>query len=272
MATANEHADQVQRNLIEYHRLFMGLPGVSFVDEDVVYIACQGLPGSKVIGTNFTTGDLSKRINETLDRVGRTTASIDWLVFSHCQPPDLGEQLIEYSKVAADGWRLTGDVGGPGGIWMLADLTPLSDRPDVDRNFCVRRVRSETQLKEWEAINLEGFGSNDHQVLYGAFSRHGFSSDASALHYVGYLNDEAVTSATLFLGAGIAGIYNVSTPEAWRRQGFGSAITHATLRDAQQRDYQKAFLQSSHLGKGVYSNLGFVTADFGIREYVWQKR
>ena len=272
MAAGNAHTDQVQRNLIEYHRLFAEVPGISFVDEDVVYIACQGLPESKVIRTKFTNRDLSQRIERTLDDIGRTTASVDWLVFPGCEPTDLGKQLIKHGEGAADGWQLIGEVGGPGGIWMLGDLTSLSVEPIVSPDFHVIRVRSEAQLDEWERINLKGFGSSDYQVLYGAFSRHGLGPDSKALHYIGYLDNEPVTSATLFLAAGIAGIYNVSTPEAFRRQGFGSAVTHAALQDAQQGGYRTAFLQSSGLGKGVYGNLGFATTDFGIREYAWKKR
>jgi predicted GNAT family acetyltransferase len=272
VAIGNEHTGQVQENLIAYHRLFANLPGIRFVEEEIVYIACQGLPEPKVMRTNFTDGEISRRVERALARIGKTTKSIDWLVFPSCQPADLGKQLIKHAKAAADGWRLVGEIGGTGGIWMLAELTSLSDGPSVSPNIRVIRVRNEAQLKEWERINLKGFSSNDYQVLYNAFSRQGLGPDSSALHYIGYLNDQPVTSATLFLAGGIAGVYNVSTPEVFRRQGFGSAITHAALEDAIQRGYRTAFLQSSSLGKGVYSDLGFVTTDFGIREYVWRKR
>jgi predicted acetyltransferase len=86
------------------------------------------------------------------------------------------------------------------------------------------------------------------------------------------LDDQPVTSSTLLLAGGIAGIYDVSTPAPLRRQGFGSAITWAMLQEARKRGYDYVYIWSSPMGKSVYSKVGFVAADFGIREYQWQKR
>lgn len=155
---------------------------------------------------------------------------------------------------------------------MWADLTSLPGRPGVPANFRVNWVSDQTRLKEWQQIAAAGFGGSDYQICYDAFARHGFGPEASALHYIGYLGDKPVTSATLLLAGGLASLYNVSTPSPFRRQGFGSAITYAALQEAQKRGYQSAYIWSSPLGKGVYRKLGFVAADFGIREYQWQKR
>ncbi|MCZ6852599.1 MAG: hypothetical protein O7G86_01665 [Gammaproteobacteria bacterium] len=182
--------------------------------------------------------------------------------------------MAEYGEVRGSdsSWRLYGKVGGPGGIWMLADLTTLSESPSVPPGFRIERVGDRTQLEQWALINTEGFGGDYHQIIYDAFVRCGFGRDADLLNYVGFVADKPVTSATLFLAGGIASIYNVSTPESLRRQGFGGAITHSVLQEAPGRGYQKAFIQSSQLGRGVYGNLGFAIRDFGIREYQWQKK
>ena len=126
-------------------------------------------------------------------------------------------------------------------------------------------------LEEWKQVSAEGFGG-DFQIFYDAYARHGFGPDAFSLHYIGYLNDELVTSSTLLLAGGIAGIYDVSTPPSFRRQGFGGAITFAAMQEAQNRGYQYAWIWSSPMGKSLYRKLSFVAADFGIREYRWQKR
>jgi hypothetical protein len=42
------------------------------------------------------------------------------------------------------------------------------------------------------------------------------------------------------------------------------AMWNLSLKGAQQRGYEAAFLQSSDLGKGVYGNLGFFITDFGF--------
>jgi len=88
----------------------------------------------------------------------------------------------------------------------------------------------------------------------------------------GTLDPDILTSATLLLAGGIAGIWDVSTAPSFRGHGYGSAITLAMMQEAHARGYQHAWVWSSTLGKRVYNKIGFVAADFGIREYQWKKR
>lgn len=272
--SGNEYTDQVQENLIAYFRLFEGLPGVTFVEEDIVFVASQGLPGSQVLRTRVPDEVVEQRLDEALSQIGQSSDGVDWFVFPSCRPDDLGQRLVTHGEAGGPNgaWRLFGKIGGPGGTWMVADLASLANHASVPANFHIKQARDLTQLKAWEKINAKGFGSDNYQIFYDAFARHGFGPEANALHFIGYLGDEPVTSATLFLAGGIASVFNVSTPEALRRQGFGSAITYAALQEAPKRGYQTAYIWSSPLGRGVYGKLGFAITDFGVREYQWQKR
>lgn len=267
--------DQVQENFIAYFRLFAGLPGVTLVEEAVTWIvSVNGPPGNQVLQTQISSDSIDHRIDETISQVGQYTDHIDWFVFPSCQPPDLGKRLESRGiQGGPDGaWMLVGKIGGPGGTWMLADLTSLPDAPPVADNFHIEYVRNHKMLKEWQQISEAGFGGGNYQRFYDAYARHGFGPDAFSLHYIGYLDDEPVTSSTLLLAGGIASIYDVSTPPALRRQGFATAISWAMLQEAHKRGYQSAYVWSSPMGRGVYRGIGFVVADFGIREYQWQKR
>lgn len=269
-----EWIDQLQQNFITYFRLFAGLPGVTFREGAVTWCAGRGAPGNMVLSTQLAGGDIDQQIDATLREIGQHTTAVDWFVFPSCQPTDLGERLRKRGAAGGPGgkWELYGNIGGPGGNWMWLDLTTLSVPPTTPTGFHVKQVENQIMFDEWTAINAKGFGADDYSAFHAAYSRHGFGLDAQAIHFIGYLNKEAVTSATLLVAGSSVSVYNVSTPIELRRQGFGGAITHAVLEAARNRGYRDTWIWSSDLGKSVYAQLGFVLTDFGIREYQWQKR
>jgi GNAT superfamily N-acetyltransferase len=253
--------NRMQENLIAYFRLFADLPGAKFVEEDVTwFVNVKDEPGNHALRARITGDSIDQRIDEIISQFSQSADQIDWLVFPACQPADLGKRL-----------EARGMQAGLGGTWMLADLTadPPS-APATPAGFHIQHVRDMTMLQAWQQISAEGFGG-DTQIYYDAYARHGFGPDAISLHYIGYLGDQPVTSSTLLLAGGIASVYDVSTPPLWRRQGFGGAITLAMLQEARRRGYDDTWIWSSPMGKSVYSKLGFVAADFGVREYRWRK-
>ena len=115
-----ETIDQLQQNFITYFRLFAGLPGITFVEGDVTWIASQGLPGNMVLQTKLTGDALDERIDELIRQIGQQANAVDWFVFPSCQPADLGERLAARGLAGGpDGaWALVGKIGGPGGNWL----------------------------------------------------------------------------------------------------------------------------------------------------------
>jgi GNAT superfamily N-acetyltransferase len=251
----------MQENLIAYFRIFAELPGATFVDDDVTwFVSVKDEPGNHVLRTRMFGDAIERRIDEIIAQFSQHADQIDWLVFPACRPADLGQRL-----------EARGMQGGLGGTWMLADLTAaLPSAPAVPAGFHIQQVRDITMLEAWKQISTAGFGASA-RVHYDAYTRHGFGPDAISLHYIGYLGEQPVTSSTLLVAGGIASVYDVSTPPACRRQGFGGAITFAMLQEARRRGYAAAWIWSSPMGKSVYSKLGFVAADFGVREYRWRK-
>jgi len=73
-------------------------------------------------------------------------------------------------------------------------------------------------------------------------------------------------TAELTVGGGVVGLYGISTLAAYRRRGYGSALTARPLQDAREAGQHIAILQAAPDGVGVYRRLGF--QEFGrIREY-----
>lgn len=277
-AVHTETVNQIQENLITYFRIFAGLPGITFVEGEVTWNV--GGPGPHILHTDFSPDGVDQQIDDLIRQLGGAANSVDWFVFPSCQPADLGERVAARGLAGGpDGvWELVGKVGGPGGNWMIADLTALPGAPGVSERFHVETVCNEAMLGEWLQVSLTGFGNTPpppekwaENYFYTGYARHGFSQEAFSLHYIGYLDDQPVTAATLLLAGGIAGLFDISTPSSFRRQGFGSAISWHLLQEAQRRGYQEAYVWSSALGKGVYQRVGFAPVALGMREYCWQK-
>ena len=91
--------------------------------------------------------------------------------------------------------------------------------------------------------------------------------DPGAFHLLfARLAGENVASALAFDHEGDCGVFNVSTLEAARRRGLGTALTARHVHDAAERGCSTASLQSTAMAERVYAAVGF--RDLGrILEY-----
>ena len=86
-----EDVDRMQENLIAYFRLFAGLPGVNFVEEDFTWSV--GAPGPHILRTRIPGDDVDRRIDDIVSRLGQYTDQFDWFVFGmpSCGLPQWGK-------------------------------------------------------------------------------------------------------------------------------------------------------------------------------------
>jgi GNAT superfamily N-acetyltransferase len=93
-------------------------------------------------------------------------------------------------------------------------------------------------------------------------------ADPSAFHtLVARLAGESIATAIAFDHEGDCGVFNMSTLQAARRQGLGTALTARHVHDAVQRGCSTASLQSTPMAERVYAAVGF--RDLGrFLEYV----
>ncbi len=198
------------------------------------------------------------------------------------QPPESGaSQLIEATQayfqnqgVGAFTWWLEGaaapsdwaglltlrgfhlDASTPG---MAASLDRLPDLPPTPRNFTIQPVATPGEFEAWTRTFIPGYGLMD--FIAPLFYDFGLSLGLNLpfRYYLGILDGVPVATSALFLGAGVAGIYNVATLPQARGQGLGAAITLAPLLEARQMGFAVGVLQSSEMGYRLYQRLGFRT-------------
>jgi hypothetical protein len=133
----------------------------------------------------------------------------------------------------------------------------------------VAPVEDNETLKHWAHVVNIGFGlpSWSETFLFRLFADLAF--ELPLRNYLAMLNGQPVGTSQLFLGAGVAGIYNVTCVPQARGQGVGAAIALAPMLEALHLGFRISILQASHLGYNVYRRLGF--RDFGkLGHYRWE--
>ncbi len=80
-----------------------------------------------------------------------------------------------------------------------------------------------------------------------------------ARSFIGWMEGEAVGTATCVTTGDIAGIYNVSTRRAWLRKGVGRAMTRAAGAYGEAEGGRYLSLQATPAGFPLYETMGFRT-------------
>lgn len=113
-----------------------------------------------------------------------------------------------------------------------------------------------------------GEGEREAQWVRSVYSIIGLGDDVPWRHYLGFLDGIPVATVTLFLTPGVAGIYFVMALPAFRRRGFGAAITRAAMDDGLALGAHLAVLGASEDGYHLYRQMGF-TEQCEIAIFEW---
>jgi len=147
----------------------------------------------------------------------------------------------------------------------MAVRIPELVEPRAVPGLSLTRVGDDEALAVWEATLGQGFGEGEREARWVASVYRKLGYDDPWRHYIGWSDGTPVATATVFLGAGVAGLYFVMTVPQARRRGIGAAITYGALRDV---DAEYAVLGSSSAGRPVYEALGF-REHCAIEFYEW---
>jgi ribosomal protein S18 acetylase RimI-like enzyme len=142
---------------------------------------------------------------------------------------------------------------------MALDLERWVPDDEPPAGVTIAPVVDAEGLDRWRDVQQRGLALDDvgTEAWFTAHRRPGFAPDLPLRNWVASLDGEPVAAAALFVGAGVAGIYNVCTVPEARGRGIGRAVTAAALDDAVDRGLRLAVLGSSDMGYPVYRRLGF---------------
>ena len=171
-----------------------------------------------------------------------------WWITPSTRPADLGKRLEDCGFAVED--------DGPG---MAVDLGNLGELPPTPAGFSIRLAEEDSSWRQWCIAMGWGFGGSPPDELFIRSWQSFVSTSASETvrPYTGWLNGQPVATSLAFLAAGVAGIYCVATVPEARRKGIAAYMTHHPLMYARCQGYDVGILQSSAMGLGVYSSLGF---------------
>ena len=78
--------------------------------------------------------------------------------------------------------------------------------------------------------------------------------------YVGYVDEEPVSTTAIVMGGGAIGVYNVATLPPYQRRGYGEAVMRYALEDTWRATaVERVILQSTPAGLRLYERMGFRT-------------
>ncbi len=251
----------IKANLFEYYEYLGRSPQAELHDSPNMTWLLTGIPHpflNGVLRTQLTPDNVNEVIEETLAHFKAKSATMfSWWAEPGTQPMNLGQYLVAHGLTYTD--------GGPG---MAVDLLALNEDVTAPSGLTIEHVGDAGTLEKWVHAAIMGFGIPDigESACFDLFAGLGF--DLPLRNYLGLLNGEPVATAQLFLAAGVVGIYWVATVPEARRQGIGTALTLAPLREARAMGYRIGILQAGPMGLGVYRRLGFQEY-CKMGHYVW---
>ncbi len=250
----------IEANQFELFSCFGRWPRAELHDEQEMLWSITDVAApifNSLLRARIAPGRVDAVVEEAIARGRARKVPLLWWVGPATQPADLGARLLEH------GFALNGDLPG-----MAIDLATHDAEPPP-AGLVIADVADSATLRTWCDVLAGGFGMPGFagDAFFEFFSSLGFETPALR-NYIGWLDGKAVATSTLFLAAGVAGIYDVATIGDVRRRGIGAAMTSRGLDDARAMGYRSGILQASTLGAGVYGKLGF-REYCRIRNYTW---
>ena len=209
-----------------------------------------------VLNARLTPDTADARIAHIVARYREAGTGFVWWVSPHDEPADLGTRLSAAGLVlegtapamAADLEDVPLDEPAPSDL----EVVPVTDAATLDEFLQVIAADwlewTDGEHTDVQRRTLDAWRTQIPAKLPG---------EPVPLRWIGRVDGRVVATSRISIGAGVAGLYAISTLPAHRGHGYGRAMTIAALRAGRALGYRIGVLQASDLGYGVYRRLGF---------------
>ncbi|HYM68169.1 MAG TPA: GNAT family N-acetyltransferase [bacterium] len=173
-------------------------------------------------------------------------AEVEWKVYGHDLPADLGRQLAAAGFAPGDRETL-----------MAFDLAARTLRGAAPTGVEIRRVTDAAGLADLVAVSSVAFGRNDGWKMEAFGPR---LTDASLGLYVAYAGGGPVSAARVELppGRSFAGLWGGGTVPAYRGRGIYRALVAVRAEEARRRGYRYLTVDARDgTSRPILEKLGF---------------
>ena len=244
-------AQAIEDNAVECSLSWAHWPGMQLGTDPHAVWTLTDVPFpffNNVFRANIPEDEVPHAIATAVARARDRRVPMFWWTGPTTQPADLGEHLLA-----------SGFVHGFEAPAMAADLLGLPKDVAALSRLDVEEVCDPESLKAWCAVmtSVYEFPTFAAETWFTILAYLGLGPAHPFRHFLARLDGAPVGTASLFLGAGVAGVSSVATVPEYRRRGVATAVKVEALRQARMLGYRIGVLFSSPAGVGVYRNLGF---------------
>jgi GNAT superfamily N-acetyltransferase len=247
----SDTAIAIEKNGIECCLSWAQWPGMELGDDGKIVwtMTVVAFPFfNNVFGANLNDDEVHQTIEAVLARAGSRNVPMFWWTGPTTQPADLGEHLV------AEGFTHAFEAPG-----MAAELDALPENASAPAGLVVEEVLDVDTLKTWCSVmgTIYEFPDFAVETWFDILAALGLGTGKPFRHFLASVENIPVATASLYMGAGVAGISSVGTLPEYRRRGIGSALAVETFRVARLEGYRIGTLFSSPDALGMYRRLGF---------------
>ena len=189
---------------------------------------------------------------------GRRAAPVEWLVYRHDRPADLGRRLRGHQFLPEEP--------------ATALLLPLAgvSLPQADEGVTVRRATTPAELAAVAAIRAQTWGG-DAEAMAGRLQEQARARREAVFVYLVAVDGEPAATAQLTLTPelGLASLGSAATLPAYRRRGFYRALLRERLLLAQARGMDYVDTEASPMSRPLLEQVGFYPIS-EVTVYTWE--